>query len=305
MPITLACNAMGTRFELVLAGDDALRLRPIGEAALAEIEDCHRRYNLFDPGSWLNTINRRAADELVALDDMTFELLRTCIEVHQASGGAFDVTVAPLMHAWGFHSPSNQPDPDAIRTARETVGMQHVLLDSASRTVRFTRPGVTLDLGGIAKGFAIDQATARLREEGATCALLHGGTSTVAAIGSPPESSGWRVELSTPNTLTNQAHPVVMLNDESLSVSAPQGRTIESGDATRGHVLDPRTGEPAACGAFAAAVGKSACLTDAWATALLVLGHAPADMPGALRVILPEPHNLSSTPAMPLEAMTP
>ena len=288
MPITLATHAMGTRFELVLAGGDPDRLRPAGEAALREIDECHRRYNLFDAGSWLNTINRRAADDAVALDEVTFGILRTCVEVYEASGGAFDVTVAPLMRAWGFHGADGPAGQDVIDEARRRVGMGCVLLDHVSKSVRFSRQGVALDLGGIAKGFAIDQAIEVLREYGVECALLHGGTSTVAAIGAPPGEPGWRVSLNTGGDKeSDEPVPVVSLKDETVSVSAPHGRTIESDSMTLGHVLDPRTGRPAARGAYAAAVGVSACLTDAWSTALLVLGEAPLAMPDTIRALLP------------------
>jgi FAD:protein FMN transferase len=307
MPITLATHAMGTRFELVLAGGDTERLRPAGEAALREIDECHRRYNLFDPGSWLNSINRRAADEAVALDEVTFELLRTCVEVYTASGGAFDVTVAPLMRAWGFHGSDGPAGRDVIDEAKRYVGMDHVLLDRASKSVRFARQGVALDLGGVAKGFAIDQAIGVLRECGVGCALLHGGTSTIAAIGAPPGEPGWRVSLRTGGDgASDRPLPVVCLKDETLSVSAPHGRTIESDTMTLGHVLDPRTGKPAACGAYAAAVGASACQTDAWSTALLVLGEAPKAMPDTIRAMLPDTainvDTLNRSSSMHLEA---
>jgi thiamine biosynthesis lipoprotein len=285
MPITLATHAMGTRFELVLAGAAEERLRPAGEAALREVEACHARFNLFDPGSWLSTINRRAADEPVALDDETFELLSACVQVYRASGGAFDVTVAPLMRALGFHG---EADPAQLDPARACVSMDHVELDGDRRTVRFTRPGVTLDLGGIAKGFAIDRAVETLCDCGVGCALLHGGTSTVAAIGAPPGEDGWRVSLKGGEAPDHETMPVVCLEDEAMSLSAPHGRTVRSGTMTLGHVLDPRVGRPAQSGAYAAAVGPSACLTDAWATALLVLGVAPDTMPHGMRTILPD-----------------
>jgi len=290
MPITLAINAMGTRFELVLAGGYDTRLRAAGEAALSEIDECHRLFNLFDPGSRLNTINRRAGREPVALDDLTYGLLQTCSEVHTASAGAFDVTVAPLMQALGFRGEQTQGcDPDEARAARDCVGMRHVVLDPATHTVRFAKPDVTLDLGGIAKGFAIDQAVGVLKEAGVSCALLHGGTSTVAALGTPPGEDGWRVALKTSSVAGDETDlPTVLLKDETLSISAPHGRTVQSNGQTYGHVLDPRTGKPAACGPFAGAAGTSACLTDAWATALLVLGEAPTGLPHTLRPILPD-----------------
>lgn len=184
--------------------------------------------------------------------------------------------------------------PTLIEQVKSRVGMRHVLLDDDARTVRFAVPGVTLDLGGIAKGFAIDQAIELLREYGVGCALLHGGTSTVAAIGAPPGEPGWRVKLHTPDPSAKDA-PVVCLNNQTMSVSAPHGRTINTDDETLGHVLDPRTYRPADCGAFAAAVGDSACPTDAWSTALLVLGEAPPNMPDSIEAIFPE-----KTPTAPL-----
>jgi thiamine biosynthesis lipoprotein len=174
-----------------------------------------------------------------------------------------------------------------VEQAKARVGMRHVLLDRDTRTVRFAIPGVTLDFGGIAKGFAIDQAIELLREYGVGCALLHGGTSTVAAIGAPPGEEGWRVKLHTPDPSAKDS-PVVCLNNQTLSVSAPHGRIVNHDGETLGHVLDPRTCRPADCGAYAAAIGDSACLTDAWATALLVLGEAPPNLPDSIDALFPD-----------------
>jgi thiamine biosynthesis lipoprotein len=297
MPVTLATHAMGTRFELVLAGGDPHRLRAVGEMALREIEECHQRFNLFDPCSWLNTISRHAVDEPVALDDLTFELFEACQEVHRESGGAFDITVAPLMHALGLHRPAGPVDHAKILKAQARVGMHQVQLDHDAKTIRFTKPGIELDLGAVAKGFAIDLAIELLREHGITCALLHGGTSTAAAIGSPPGEDGWRIKVR--GGVSDQAREQaisVSLKDAALSVSAPHGRTIESAGETIGHVLDPRTGTPACCATFAAAISESACLADAWSTALLVLGKQPATMPRNIQAILPNHTATASDP---------
>lgn len=299
MPTTLAVNAMGTRFELVLAGDQPHRIRAVGELALREITECHARFNLFDTGSWLNTINRRATREAVALDDLTFDLLNLCQQVHQDSFGAFDVTVAPLMHATGLHRAESPCNQDELDRARSLVGMRHVQLDGDAKTIRFTRPGITLDLGAVAKGFAIDLAMEVLKDHGVTCALLHGGTSTAAAIGSPPDQDGWRIRL-------HEGGPTIPLIDNAVSVSAPTGRMIESRGQTIGHVLDPRTGESAMALPYAAAVGPSACLADAWSTALLVLGHRPEVMPPDMHAVLPEQAANHPTETQPtLEGATP
>jgi len=305
MPLTLALHAMGARFELVLDGGDAHRLRAVGEAALDEVRACHTRFNRFDPGSWLSVLCRRAAAEPVAPDDEAYELLEPCRRVHAASGGAFDVTVGPLMAAWGFHggggaaSAEGAGSAEAVAAARRVVGMHRVVLDPGARSVRLTDPGVALDLGAIAKGYAIDLAIGVLREHGVERALLHGGTSTAAAIGAPPGEPGWRVRLADAGgaggrsgggagaTSGGSGGAVVVLRDAALSVSAPHGRVVERGGVRLGHVLDPRTGAPAKRSGFAAAVAPSACLADAWSTALLVLGERPVTMPASVRAIWP------------------
>jgi len=295
MPTTLAANAMGTRFELVLAEGDPHRLRAVGELALREIIECHARFNLFDPGSWLNTINRRAHDEPVPLDELTFQLLDTCRHVYVDSGGAFDVTVAPLMHATGLHNADGPGDKASIDQARSRVGMHHVQLDQDAKTIRFTQPGVALDLGAVAKGFAIDLAIDILKEHDITCALLHGGTSTAAAIGSPPDRDAWQIKVQTHDTTTHQLNTTISLKNSAMSVSAPTGRMTESQGQAIGHVLDPRTGESAMAHLFAAAIGPSACLADAWSTALLVLGQRPDAMPSDMQAVFPEQETINTT----------
>jgi thiamine biosynthesis lipoprotein len=249
MVVRLAAHAMGTRFEIVLDGDDPHRLRTVGEAALHEIEEWHDRLSRFDPGSFVSHINARAARAPVALDDDLFDLLAECVEAHDDSGGAFDVT----------------------------VGTGSLVLDHDQRTVRFTREGTTIDLGGVGKGHALDHAAAILREHGVACALLHGGTSTIVAIGAPPGESAWQVTLG-----CDRHAPVARLCDAALSISGSQDR----GGERVAHVIDPRAGV-SRCGATRAAViGASARLTDIWSTALLVLGRRPSAVPGGLSTLI-------------------
>ncbi len=284
MPVMLASHAMGTRFELVLDGDDCDRLRVAGEAALAEVRFWHDRLNLFDRGSLLNAINTRAARVAVSLDELTFELLGLCQRVYEASGGAFDPTVRPIMERWGFQVEHRAVAPADV--SPPVHGMRHVELDPVAQSVRFTRRGLVLDLGGVAKGFAIDRAVEVLQEAGVRCALLHGGTSTVAAIGSPPGRDGWSVATRMPPSPRHHgpAAPVVRLRDAAMSVSAPHGRTIERDGEAAGHLIDPRAGRPAAVGKFAAVLGETAAETDAWSTAVAVLGRPPERMPRSLTV---------------------
>jgi thiamine biosynthesis lipoprotein len=261
--VRLAVPAMGTRFELVLLGGRG-DLRAAGEAALEEIETWHQRLNRFAHDSLVSHINRTAADAPVRLDADAFGLFDDAVTVWRASGGAFDITVAPLMARQGFGE-------SAVATGDGCAAGCGVRLDSSRWTIALP-PGVSIDLGGIAKGHALDCAAAILRGAGVTSALLHGGTSSVVAIGGPQGGHAWRIAIGP----EPDAH-VVALRDTALSVSDPAGHC--SPDTGAGHIVDPRTGRPAAVGARVAVIGRSARLADAWSTALVVLQRIPSGFP--------------------------
>ncbi|HET6201723.1 MAG TPA: FAD:protein FMN transferase [Planctomycetota bacterium] len=280
MIVVAATHAMGTRFEAVLAGEGEARLRAAGEEALAEVEEEDRRLSLFRRESLLARVNARAAEAPVRLDPETFDLLEACRAIHRDSGGAFDPTVAPLMQALGFRA-EGEAASERVPAALSRVGLDLLVLDRDRGTVRFLRRGVSLDLGGIGKGHALDLAAARLRAAGIDCALLHGGTSSVVGIGAPPGTAGWRVAVRGAEDGTSPPLAAI-LRDRALSVSAPHGRVVEREGIRLGHVLDPMTGSPAARARAAAAISPSARLADGWTTALLVLGRRPPGAPSDL-----------------------
>jgi thiamine biosynthesis lipoprotein len=171
------------------------------------------------------------------------------------------------------------PDAQTLAEARERVGFQYVALDPEARTIRFLRPGMTLDLGAIGKGYAVEQAAAGLAEAGVTSALLHGGTSSVFGLGAPPDADAWSVAVRDPTTAAEDAPRHLArarLWNRALSVSAPHGKSVLAGGVRYGHVLDPRRGEPVQGAQVAALVTDSPTDGDALSTALLVLGGAGA-----------------------------
>jgi thiamine biosynthesis lipoprotein len=236
--VRLAALAMGTRFEAVLVGEDAGFLRAAGEEALELISDEHVRLSRFEPDSVVSHVNRNASSDWVGVDGEFAELLKLCAQAVTASGGAFDPTV----------------------TSSSDCGWAGVELDG--RRIRFHEPGLSLDFGAIAKGWALDLARVALLDAGVERALLHGGTSSVLAIGAPPERAGWGVALG------EKGAPQCSLRDSALGVSAPNG---EAGG--EGHVLDPGSGVAANRVAIAAVVSESAAWADAWSTALVVRGE--------------------------------
>ncbi len=271
--VRLATHAMATRFEFALYGDNEINLRAAGEEAIAEIEYLHEKFSYFSPSSIVSRINRLAQHEPVVLDRETFELFMLCRDAWHASGGAFDITIGPLMRAWGFRSSAAETLCGSI-DARQAVGFHNVRLDPRMLTIRFNRPGMEIDLGGVAKGYALDRAAAIMRDAGVKMAFLHGGTSSAIAIGSPSAAASWSIRIQ------DGAEPLnVSLRDAALSVSASRGRTVTRSGQAHGHIIDPRTGAPVRNNTSTAAViADQAALADAWSTALLVLSHRPPFM---------------------------
>ncbi len=272
--VRVACLAMRTRFEIALWGERPDSLRAVAEEALEEIRGLHVQLSAYDTGSDVYELNACAAERPVRVEPRLFALLKRAAELSERTGGAFDITVGPLLEAWGFAGGSGrEADPDALAAACERVGQALVLLDERDCTVRYAREGVRIDLGAIGKGYALERAADIVREIEPAGALLHGGTSSVLAMGADPDGEPWRVAI---------AHPAdpecavcgVSLCDESLSVSAAHGKAFERDGRVLGHVLDPRAGAPAEGAELAAVVCPSPAEGDALSTALMVRGSA-------------------------------
>ncbi|MCX6902997.1 MAG: FAD:protein FMN transferase [Verrucomicrobia bacterium] len=284
--IVVARQAMATRFEMVLHGDNPVALRAAAEEALEEVERIEARISLYRTTSEVARVNARAHQEPVKVSPPVFRLLEQAQQLARETGGAFDITIAPLMRCWGLSRGSGRiPSAEELCQARACVGMDLVCLDSDRGTVRFKREGVMLDLGAMGKGYAVEQAVGLLREAGIASAFIHGGTSSIYAMGRPPDQEAWKVALEVPAAtaaagadieLSQPRTPVavVALRDDSLSLSAIWGKSFVVEGKTYGHILDPRTGLPADQAIMAAVVLPSATETDALSTALLVLGKA-------------------------------
>jgi thiamine biosynthesis lipoprotein len=260
--ILLATRAMGTRFEIVLAGAESAALRAAGEAAIECIEEWDRRLSLFRSDSLVAYVNRNAHAGAVRLDADCFELFSECERVHALSGGAFDVGVGARMAALGLQQRHSRGDVEA--------GARDIELDGERSTIRFRRPKVEIDLGAVGKGHALDRAADCLRGAGVTSALLHGGTSCVVAIGAAPDwrrGKGWTIAVE-----GGSGAPTARLVDCALCVSAQHPR--------RAHVLDPRSGRSAPADAACAVTAPSARTADAWSTALLAGSGWPSEIEG-------------------------
>jgi len=264
--------AMGTQFTIVAYGDDESYLQSAVSAAFDEIFRLDREWSDYIEESDISFINRHAAEEPVKVDPELFRMLSTCLEYSRETGGAFDITVGPLLRVWGFYRGTGRlPKSEEIKAALGAVGWQKVRLDPRSRTVSFAAAGMKLDLGGIGKGYAIDRAAAVLREAGVTAALLLSGTSSIVAIGAPPGQEAWTVNIRDPKDAHKSAGQV-MLKDASLSASGSYEKFFKADGKTYSHIFDPRTGYPVQGVLSVTVVGSSGTETDALSTSLFVLG---------------------------------
>jgi thiamine biosynthesis lipoprotein len=269
--LTVAAEAMATRFEVAIHGAAAATLRAAAEEALGEIARLESMLSLYQPTSEIAHINDHAASEPVPVSPELLTLLLRCRSLHVETGGAFDIAIAPLMRCWRFiNDMGSVPTEDAIARALACTGMQHVRLDEENCTVSLAEKGVMLDLGSIGKGYALEQAAALLDENEFENFLIHGGTSTVCAHGTQADGTPWRIAVKHPDD-SQPPLQIVDLQDESLSVSGISGKSFLDGEGKeQGHVIDPRTGRPTQAAHAAAVICDSAAESDAWATALLV-----------------------------------
>jgi len=213
------------------------------------------------PESEVNQLAARAG-EWVEISAELYAVLRQAVEIAAASDGAFDPTVAPLVELWRESRSSGRlPDPAARDSARALVGWDRVALDKCRPLVRL-EPGTRLDLGGIAKGFILQEALAVLRARGVPSALIEAGGDIV--VGDPPPGrSGWTIALGgADSTFANTA--------VSTSGTGEQSVTIDG--VRYAHVVDRRTGLGVTAARTVTVVAADAATADALATALVVLG---------------------------------
>lgn len=220
--------------------------------------------------SELVRINARAAAQAVEVSVELFEVITLAQRIAAKTEGSFDVTIRPVAELWGFiWKEHRMPRPSELSNALQTVSHRFVELDATRRTVRFTRPGVSMDLGGIAKGYAVDRALARLRDYGVKNAMVRAG-GDLRVMGAPPGRTSWEVLLEDPTKSGRRIS--VPLRDAALSTSGNYENFFEVDGRRYSHLLNPRTGLPVEGVAACTVIAPTSMESDAWATALFVLG---------------------------------
>lgn len=293
---TISGAAMGTTFTVtVVSGGDpgAARSRPEASARPAAtpvrrrdqpsvaaevrglLERIEGRMSHYRPDSELSRFNRGGATEPQPMSRETLGVVAEALEVSRVSGGAFDVTVGPLVDAWGFGPPGRAPaapDEATLAALRARVGSDLLEVDLAASTLRKRRPDVVVDLSAIAKGYAVDAVGALLAEHGLGDYLVEIG-GELRAGGRNERGESWRIAIERPTPGLAAAQRIVPLANAALATSGDYRNFYDLDGARVSHTVDPRTGRPVTHGLLAVSVIAERCsLADARSTALNVLG---------------------------------
>ena len=261
---------MGLPVRLVLHADEATARRA-ATAAFTRIASLDRMMSDYRPDSELSELNMHAG-EWYRVSDALFDVARRTIEIARLTDGAFDPTVGPLVTLWRDARRSQRlPPPEAIAAARTLVGWQRLDVDADRRRLRLA-PGMRLDLGGIAKGYILQEALRTLAARGVTRALVEAGGDIVVGD-APPGREGWRIETGVGGAFGDRA---ARLTHAALATSGPTAQFVEIGGVRHSHVIDPRRGIGVTHDLVAHVIAPDGATADALATAASVMGPEAA-----------------------------
>jgi len=259
----LAFDAMGCRFEFLLGIEGALLNRCDTQAIAEEMRDIvldwHHRLSIFDQTSDTSQINRTSANTPIVLDDDMYSIITLCDQLRIKTSGAFNITAGTLMHAHGFRDPNSKPTPPLHGIDLENA----FTLDHNLRSITKSNDLISLDFGAIAKGFVLDLIRDELKELGVQNAFIHGGTSSILAMGVNQNARPWAMNAGNGCSIP--------LDNLSAGVSESSSQSRSHNSQLIGHVMDPRTNTPSNNSiSRAVCVHPSAAAADAYSTALCV-----------------------------------
>lgn len=272
--------AMGTLFRVLLYAPDEACAAAAAEAAFARIAALDRVLSDYDPESELVRLGARSDEAAptppITLSPELFFVLAAAQGFARASAGAFDVTVGPHVRLWRRARRQGElPSAERLAAAARAVGFEKLALEPHKQSARLLARGMRLDLGGIAKGYALDQALAELSGRALPRALVVGG-GEMRAGAAPPGESGWRVELVGFETaIGSEPRAILWLAHAALATSGDFEQYLELGGSRYSHILDPRTGAPLTERRLVSVLAPDGLTADALATALSVLGPGP------------------------------
>jgi thiamine biosynthesis lipoprotein len=263
---------MASPFHLVLYSTDADAARRASRAAFDRIEALNKVLSDYDPESELSRLSRSAGKGPVRVSNDLFDVLERSKRISEQSGGMFDVTIAPVGRLWRRARRDRKlPDPRLIAEARKLVGSDKMVLDPVARTVHLLLPGMKLDVGGIAKGYAAQAALDVLRSLGIRRALV-GGAGDIVVGDPPPDAGGWKVAIAPVDPRQPYRPPTLLLKNVAVSTAGDAERFVVIDGHRYSHIVDPRTGMGHEDRAAVTVVAPDGGTADALETAAYLLG---------------------------------
>jgi thiamine biosynthesis lipoprotein len=263
-----AIDLMGTRVSVDLWHDDAERGRELVQTVLAEYRRIDEEMSTYKETSELSRVNREAAGAPVAVSVELFELVQRALDLSRQSGGAFDITYESVGYLYDFRA-GRHPSQADIESRIDSIDYRLVELDDSAKTIAFSRAGVRINLGGIAKGYAVEHGAALLRSAGVRYAMLNAGGDT--RVLGDRRGRPWIVGIRHPR-LADEIVTRLPLQDEAISTSGDYERFFEEDGRRYHHIINPLTGEPTQGVLSATVIGPDATLTDGLSTTVFVLG---------------------------------
>jgi thiamine biosynthesis lipoprotein len=268
---TIMFSTMSTVGTVNVSHKEKIVVKNALAAAHEAVREVEKTCNIFDPESELSKLNATAADEPFACGDLLWEVLTQARAFWRDSGGAFDVTIDPLMKLWGFHSKRETlPSETEIAEAKQRTGLEKVVFDDEKHTVKFTVPGMSINLGGIAKGYALDCAADALRKAGITVGWIEIGGNILAL---PKKSGGGKYAAGIRNPFHKDALlGRTTLGDAAISTSGNYERYVVIDGRQYTHIIDPATGLPVSGMDSVTVIAPSGVASDALSTSIFVAG---------------------------------
>ena len=266
-------KAMATEFAILLP-PQSLEAVELAVTTLERLDQIEQKLTIYKQDSEVSQINQMAGEKPVPVSKSTFQLIERALRWSHRTQGAFDITAGPLVKAWGFTERSGRkPTSEEVESALARVGYQHLQLDHDQQTIRFALPEMSINLGGIGKGDALDQIANELHRGGLHDFLLHGGNSSVLAAGDQTANSGlgWAIGIAHP-TKPKRRLAGIWLRDQAIATSGSGKQFFHHRGKRFGHVIDPRTGFPSGDLASLTVIMDSAADADACGTGLFVSG---------------------------------
>ncbi|MBV8229541.1 MAG: FAD:protein FMN transferase [Planctomycetaceae bacterium] len=263
---------MSSHFRIVLYTDREETARSASRAAFARIAELDAALSDYQPDSELARLCGQAGGPPAHVGADLFDVLARSRAMSERSGGAFDVTVGPVVRLWRrARRDRKMPAPERLAGARALVGYEALRLDPEARTVRLLKPGMKLDVGGIAKGYAGDEAIRVLKRHGIDRALVAGGGDIVVS-GPPPGRDGWSIGIASLEPSRAAPSRFIALRDAAISTAGDAERYVEIDGRRYSHIIDPWTGLGVVDRCGVTVVARDGATADSLDTAVYVLG---------------------------------